>query len=157
MPAHRKPVSQHVLEGTYRPSRHAAQAGMFNTLTEAPPCPSSIISKKAKAAWAQIIPELTKSGRIAAEDLAGLELAFRAYGLAHGILDEIQTLDALNETSKLRMLSSVANSYTSQFVDIMARFGFSTKGREAILATFAVSREKEEPPLAERMTGMQKE
>lgn len=152
MPAHKKPVAQHVLEGTYRPGRHAAKAGKFDTLDKAPPCPASVISKKAIAAWAIIIPKLTESGRIAAEDVPGLELAFRAYGLAHVILDEVQDLDAIQDTSKLRMLSSVANSYISQFVDIMARFGFSTKGREAILGTLAAVKDAKKPPVVEAMT-----
>lgn len=151
MPAHKKPVKQHILEGTFRPSRHAQLAGTFETLTIPPACPKSIISKKARAAWADIIPRLTESGRLAPEDLPGLEIAFRALGLSAVLMDTIEDLDAINDTSKIRMLSSVAHQNASLFVDILARFGFSTKGRENIIQTLAVKNAREEKSLIDEL------
>lgn len=152
MPAHRKPTQQHVLEGTFRKDRHGAIAGSFETLTKAPPCPPSIVSKKAIAAWNEIVPILASSGRLAPEDIPGLELAFRNLAFGIAIADTLQEMDPVAQASKFRMLASTMDRMNGFFIDVLSRFGFSSKGREALAQTFATAKAKSKLPVGESMT-----
>ena len=152
MPRHAKSVEQHILEGTYRAGRHGKKTGGFATLEKAPPCPASIISKKAIAAWDTILPILASSGRLAPEDITGLELAFRNLGMAIAVADTLQELDPVNDASKFRMLASTMDRMNGFFIDVLSRFGFSSKGREALSQTFAKTYINKKPDLGGQMT-----
>ena len=151
MPRRPDPLKQHVARGTYRKDRHGKIAGAFDPLTEAPPCPDSIISKKAKAAWNTIMPILTSSGRLAPEDLPGLELAFRDLGVAIALQDEIEQLDAVQEASTLRALSAVCNQRQASYLAIMKDFGLSPRGREAILLTMQKDAAEKRPTIMDEI------
>lgn len=152
MPRKTKPIEEHIRSGTFRGSRHAKIAGGFETLKKAPPCPDSIISEKAIAAWNQIIPILAESGRLAPEDLPGLELAFRNLAMAIAISDTLLTMDPIVEASKFRMLASTMDRMEGFFIDVLTRFGFSSKGREALAMTAAQHKVETKPSVAEKMT-----
>lgn len=152
MPAHKKPIQQHILEGTFRKDRHGENIGGFETLTKAPPCPPSIISKKAIAAWNEIVPILASSGRLAPEDIPGLELAFRNLGFGIAIADTLQDMDPVEKASQFRMLASTMDRMNGFFIDVLSRFGFSSKGREALAQTFATANVKKKVPLDKAMT-----
>lgn len=153
MPAHRKSVAQHIEEGTFHSTRHKKWVKQaVEPLHEPPECPKSVISKKAKAAWAQIIPKLTESGRIAPEDLPSLELAFRSLGIAHALYDTVEGLDAVNDAAKLKSLSGVANQNAGLFSDIMGKFGITPKAREGLIQTLAMNQEAQKTDLAALIT-----
>lgn len=152
MPRHKKTIEEHLNAGTFRGSRHAKIKGGFDTLDTAPPCPPSIISEKAIKAWNCILPILANSGRLASEDLPGLELAFRNLGMAIAIADTIQELDPIKDASKFRMLASTMDRMSGFFIDVLSRFGFSSKGRENLAMTAAQHKVEKEPSLLEKLT-----
>jgi phage terminase small subunit len=154
MPAKKKPIEELIEKGTYRKARHRGRIEGLDVqiLTKPPELPSTITSKKAKAAWEQIVPRLTESGRIAAEDLPSLELAFRAFQIAHALLDTMGEVDPIQETGKMRMLSSIANSNANVFTEILLKFGVTPKGREGIIETLAKDATKKKPSLIDQLT-----
>ena len=137
MPRHKKPIEQHLAEGTFRTSRQGSLVGGFPVLDKAPPCPAGITDRRARAAWDTILPQLAGSSRLAPEDLPGLEMAFRTLARVHGLEDALEKLEPAQDASKYRMLSSVMSNQAAFFIDVLSRFGFSSKGREALAQTLA--------------------
>lgn len=147
----RKPVEEHLKARTFRKDRHGKLAGGFETLDKAPPCPKRITSQRARAAWDQIMPILAESGRLAPEDLPGLEIAFDSLGMGISISERLLEMDPVTEASKYRMLASTMDRMQGFFIDVLSRFGFTSKGREALAMTAALHKVDTRPSAAELM------
>lgn len=70
----RKPIADHLAEGTYRPDRHGDVAGPFRATSGRPPMPRGL-SEREKTAWRTITADLERHGILFRLDAPLIEAA----------------------------------------------------------------------------------
>jgi hypothetical protein len=123
----------------------------LNTLTAPPPCPNTLIEPKARELWCEMCQILTDSGRLAAEDIQTLELAFLSLQNAIRLQRALNEIDPIDEANKYKTISGTLRAEASFYSDIMLRFGVTPRGRESIAATLAKAQSGQQKSLAEKM------
>jgi len=147
MPARRKPVNELVDD---RHDRVIPRIKL-NTLTTPPPCPDTLTEPKARELWDEMCQILTSSGRLAAEDIQTLELAFLSLQNAIRLQRALNKIDPINEANKYKTISGTLRAEASFYSDTMLRFGVTPRGRESIAATLAKAQSGQQKSLAEKM------
>ena len=126
MPAKRKPVSDLVNDRRDR----VVPRIKLNTLSDPPPCPDTLTEPKARDLWDEMCQILTSSGRLAAEDIQTLELAFLSLQNAIRLQRALNEIDPVVEASKYKTISGILRAEASFYSDTMLRFGVTPRGRE---------------------------
>ena len=148
MPAKRKPVSDLVNDRRDR----VVPRIKLNTLSDPPPCPDTLTEPKARQLWGEMCQILTSSGRLAAEDIQTLELAFLSLQNAIRLQRALNEIDPIDEANKYKTISGTLRAEASFYSDIMLRFGVTPRGRESIAATLAKAQSGgQQKSLAEKM------
>ena len=147
MPAKRKPVSDLVNDRRDR----VVPRIKLNTLTAPPPCPDTLTEPKARQLWGEMCQILTSSGRLAAEDIQTLELAFLSLQNAIRLQRALNEIDPIDEANKYKTISGILRAEASFYSDTMLRFGVTPRGRESIAATLAKAQSGQQKSLAEKM------
>jgi len=147
MPARRKPVNELVDD---RHDRVIPRIKL-NTLTDPPSCPDTLTELKARELWDEICRILTESGRLAAEDIQTLELAFLSLQNAIRLQRVLNEINPIDEANKYKTISGTLRAEASFYSDIMLRFGVTPRGRESIAATLAKAQSRQQKSLAEKM------
>ena len=147
MPAKRKPVSDLVNDRRDR----VVPRIKLNTLTAPPPCPDTLTELKARQLWGEMCQILTSSGRLAAEDIQTLELAFLSLQNAIRLQRALNEIDPIDEANKYKTISGTLRAEASFYSDTMLRFGVTPRGRESIAATLAKAQSGQQKSLAEKM------
>ena len=147
MPAKRKPVSDLVNDRRDR----VVPRIKLNTLSDPPPCPDTLTEPKARDLWDEMCQILTSSGRLAAEDIQTLELAFLSLQNAIRLQRALNEIDPVVEASKYKTISGILRAEASFYSDTMLRFGVTPRGRESIAATLAKAQSGQQKSLAEKM------
>ena len=149
MPARRKPTTDLVDDRRGR----VVPRIKLNTLTDPPPCPDALTEPKARELWGEMCHILTDSGRLAAEDIQTMELAFLSLQNAIRLQRALNEIDPVVEASKYKTISGTLRAEASFYSDTMLRFGVTPRGRESIAATLAKAQSGQQKSLAEKMMG----
>ena len=147
MPAKRKPVSDLVNDRRDR----VVPRIKLNTLSDPPPCPDTLTEPKARQLWGEMCQILTSSGRLAAEDIQTLELAFLSLQNAIRLQRALNEIDPIDEANKYKTISGTLRAEASFYSDIMLRFGVTPRGRESIASTLAKAQSGQQKSLAEKI------
>ena len=147
MPARRKPTTDLVDDRRGR----VVPRIKLNTLIAPPPCPETLTEPKACELWGEMCQILTESGRLAAEDIQTLELAFLSLQNAIRLQRALNEIDPVVEASKYKTISGTLRAEASFYSDTMLRFGITPRGRESIAATLAKAQSGQQKSLAEKM------
>ena len=154
MPRHKKNEAQLKLEGNYRKDRHCDRdESTLAHIVDAPPaCPDSITHLAARETWDLIVPELVYSSRVAREDVAELEIAFRALQDSYEMRDVQKVFVGMMKTSEeYARIMSIITKREQRFIDIMGLYGVSSQKRLALLgAGYGAAKKKKN--LAQAMT-----
>lgn len=154
MPRHKKNETQLKLEANFRKDRHSDrdEAALANIVDTPPACPDSITHQAARATWGLIVPELVYSNRVAREDVAELEIAFRALQDSYEMREIQKEITGLARASEeYARIMSIITKREQRFIDIMGLYGVSSQKRLALLgAGYGAAKQKKN--LADRMT-----
>lgn len=124
----RKPIAQHVLDGTYRHDRHADTWQP----TGEPETPDWL-GPDAQALWQSIVPPLVASGVATALDAAELAALCDWWGMYRQAIDKLPTLDP---DSKLYFKTQmIAVTSFKQFSAIASKFGLTPSDRAKLQVT----------------------
>ena len=156
MPRHKKNEAQLKLEGNYRKDRHGDrdEATLANIVDAPPACPDSITHLAARETWNLIVPELVYSSRVAREDVAELEIAFRALQDSYEMRDIQKGFTGFMRASEeYARIMSIITKREQRFIDIMGLYGVSSQKRLALLgAGYGAAKQKKN--LANMVTGV---
>ena len=147
MPARRKPTADLIDDRRGR----VVPRIKLNTLSDPPPCPDTLTEPKARELWCEMCQILTDSGRLAAEDIQTLELAFLSLQNAIRLQRALEEVDPADEANKYKTISGILRAEASFYSDTMLRFGVTPRGRESIASTLAKAQSGQQKSLAEKM------
>jgi phage terminase small subunit len=135
----RKPVEEHVANGTYRKDRHgvATVAAPLERVTaiEKP----TWLPKDLAPAWAAVTADLCAMGALVPSDLVLLEQAFRMMGNARGIQGILDLFlvgggdDDEDVVGQISKLSSALATQVAGYERILGKFGITPAARASLL------------------------
>lgn len=139
MPRHKDSVEKHLGNGTYRNSRHATRINAFDLelIEKMPPVPEELKeSQLAIKLWQTILPPLIKTKRLAPEDLPILTIVFRQARVLEKLDRDIGEIIENGTQEELIKATDGMNRQIRTLVDLLKKFGVTSRGRQDIFASF---------------------
>ena len=123
MPPPRKPLEQHLAEGTFRRDRHR---GPDEMRPRGEPEPSDSLSDAARSHWSLVVPDLIARGVVAKCDEPALNLLCETLALCWEAATHLQA----NPRDKDARIAY--SNHLDRFMKLSADFGLSPRARTAV-------------------------